>query len=1016
MKTAGRVTWAAALVSAVTAAPLAAARAAAPENIAPKATITANSEHSASYAAKLVADGKVPPLGKCTGAGQEWAARGNTHPDGVVLTFRWPGPVTVAEVVYYGRSSFAVEGFKGYELYLDSAATPAVKGELKCGHGPQRITLPVPVKARVLKLKFTSWYRCYNPGAAEVRIHSAGAPDKALGAFKPLPVFQIYNTSTPRRRVARAKVTLRESPELAARVKAGKLGFEKLVVVQRHEMNPSHIYTYHAESFRGGGGLYLWSAADGKLTELVASPQGEIIDLDVSFDGREILFSWKKSGRNQSKYGPQDFKAEGTYQVYRINADGTALKQLTDGPCNNFNACWLPDGRIAFLSDRRQAFAYCFTTTSPILHRMDRDGRDVTRISASYLNDLTPGVLDDGRIVYSRWEYIDRPACPIQSLWAINPDGTRVSGLFGNRVLNPGTFMEAHSIPGTGKILCVLTSHNGPCRGAIGIIDITLGANAQRAIRNITPDVNIQRVDRGTGNQVHGPYESPWPLDGKYFLLSNRGTTILRDYDGTEQAVLLRPSGGMGFYHGRPLRARKRPPVVPSHLPADPDPWATLVMQDVRIGLGPDVKRGEIERICIIEEIEKAQRVPLVNAVPTGRSYAANSAFGYQFPLVSCGATYAAKKIWGYVPVRPDGSAHFKVPTGRPIYFAALDARGRAVQRMRTFTHFMPGEVQGCVGCHADRNYAAGRGGPRPTAALRKPVEITPPEWGAENFSYWKVVQPVLDKHCVRCHNARKHPKGVDLSGDRTDFFNVSYDVLTRTGTMWAAHPERHGGGQPSPPWVSWISTANGSESNVRQIAPRRWGSPASKLADQILAGHPGKDGKPRVKLTDAERLRIFAWIDLNVPYYGEARTNYPRRMGCRRMLPPALGKVLADMARRRCASCHKGGRVPRTFYTRVTNIADNGFLLAPLAKAAGGTEACGKAVFTTKDDPDYKAVVAVFAPITEMLKAKPRMDMPGGPGAWDACSSPAAAMSKQAPAAPISPRRDCCWRTGARK
>ena len=958
------------------------AKAKKPENIALKATVTADSQHSAPYLARFVADGKIPAIGGCNGDGSEWAAKGNTHPNGVTLTFQWPAPVTVAEVVYYGRTSYAVECFKGYEVRIDDAAKPVATGQFKPGHGAQRITLGPPVRARTLKLKFTSSHKSLNPGAAEVQVYSATPPAKALVPFKPLPAMQIYNGGGRRRSPPVPKIA--ESPELAAAVKAGKLGFDKLVVVKRHEMNPSHVYTYHAESFRGGGGLYVYTAADGSLEKLVDSPLGEIIDVDVSYDGREVLFSWKKSGRSQSRYGLQDFDVEGTFQVHRIKADGSQLTQLTDGKCNNFNACWLPDGRIAFLSDRKPAFAYCFTTTSPILHRMDRDGGAVTRISSSYLNDFTPSVLDDGRIVYSRWEYIDRPAIPIQSLWAINPDGTNVSGVFGNRAISPGTFMEAHSIPGTGKILCVLTSHNGPCRGAIGVIDVSLGANAQRAIRNVTPEVNIGRVDAGNGNNVRGPYESPWPLSDKHFLVSNRGTVVLRDYDGKAQVVLLRPADGMGFYHVRPLAPRKAPPVIPSRLPPDPGQWAVVMVQDVYNGLAPYVERGEIKRLCVINEIEKAQRVPLCDTVPTGRGYAANSAFGFQFPLVSCGATYAAKKIWGYVPVDGDGSAHFKVPTGRPIYFAAIDAKGRAVQRMRTFTHFMPGEIQSCVGCHADRNYATGQVGARPAAALRDPVEITPPEWGTENFSYWKVVQPVLDKHCVKCHNAREHPKGIDLSGDRTDFFSVSYDVLTRTGTTWAAHPERHGAGQPATPYVSWISTANGSESNIRQIKPYQWGSPASKLADQVLAGHPDKEGKARVRLSDAERLRIFAWIDLNIPYYGEAKTNYPKRMGCRRMLPPDLAEVVRDVAERRCASCHAGGKVPQTFYTRVTNVEDNAVLLAPLAKAAGGTEACGRAVFKTKDDPDYKAIRKVFDPITAMLKATPRMDMPGGPAAWN--------------------------------
>ena len=77
---------------------------------------------------------------------------------------------------------------------------------------------------------------------------------------------------------------------------------------------------------------------------------------------------------------------------------------------------------------------------------------------------------------------------------------------------------------------------------------------------------------------------------------------------------------------------------------------------------------------------------------------------------VSCGATYAPKKLWGFADVDEDGSAAFQVPSEVPIYFMALDAEGRALQRMRSFTHLMPGEVQGCVGCHADRNAATPSG------------------------------------------------------------------------------------------------------------------------------------------------------------------------------------------------------------------------------------------------------------------------------------------------------------------
>ena len=250
---------------------------AAPRNIAPQASIRADSRHSKQYAAPFVADGKIPRLGQCDGAGREWAASGANHPGGVTLFFQWPKPVDIAEVVYFGRSSYAIEGFKDYELYLDAATKPAIKGQFKCGHGPQRIKLSAPAKAKTMRLKFTSWYKSLNPGASEVQVYSTSPGEKVLGAFKPLPEFQVYNGSVGRGAIR--AVMIEDSPQLAAKVKAGKLGFDKLVGVQRHEMNPSHVYTYHAESFRGGGGLYIYNAADGKLTKLVDSPEGPLSQL-----------------------------------------------------------------------------------------------------------------------------------------------------------------------------------------------------------------------------------------------------------------------------------------------------------------------------------------------------------------------------------------------------------------------------------------------------------------------------------------------------------------------------------------------------------------------------------------------------------------------------------------------------------------------------------------------------------------------------------------------------------------
>lgn len=897
-------------------------------NLATQAVITASGQFSDAYRAAFVADGKIPEEGSREDTGRAWclpaaAARGAT------LTFTWPQPVTVAELVYYGRTAWLPdENFQSLEILADKVPIIGTF-PLAAGHGPQRIALKQPVSARELTLRFPTCDGGPNPGASEILL--LDRPSAAdLPGEKPAG-----------------------DPALVTKMTAGGFGFTKLLVVQRKPIRPTHVYTYHCEGLEPGGGLYVYDVARSNLTRLVDAGDGVILDCDLSWDGREVLFSWMR-----------DMKP---FQVFRIGVNGEGLKQLTEGPAYNFNACWLPDGGVAFLSTRRSAYAYCWSSPAGILHRMEADGARVKQLSANYLNDFTPAVLNDGRIAYSRWEYVDRPAIPIQSLWTINPDGTGLRAYYGNRVLSPATFMEPRPIPGSEDILCVMTAHNGPCRGAIGRIDRRAGVNAQGAIRNLTPEVSIGAVEQGDGNFVRGPYESIEPVDAEHLLVSREGTLVLRDHAGVRQATVLARRGALGFYNPKPVRARVRPPVIASTLAPDADTneWATLYLQDVYDGLGTNVARGEIREIRVVQEIAKP-----VGVDPARRL------FGFQFPVVSCGATYAPKKIWGTVPVAPDGSAAFRVPANLPIYFMALDAEGRAVQRMRSFTHLAPGEVQSCVGCHDDRTKAA-MARARSVAVRGEPGALTPPEWGVKGFSYAEIVQPVLDRHCVECHNARERPAQVDLAGDRTDIFSVSYECLARMGTP--AEDAHRGGFRMASfksPFTSWIPTYNGTEANILQVAPRTWGSPASRLADLLRDGHPDKAGKKRVNVPDADRRRVYAWIDCNVPFYPTSASHDLTIPGCRQLYPEKLDAALKEVGSRRCAECHESGKVPRTFYTRIEKPQDNAFLLAPLAKSAGGTEQCGRAVFASKDDPDYRAILATFADIPRRLAEKPRLDI----------------------------------------
>ncbi|MCP4309926.1 MAG: hypothetical protein GY790_01565 [Bacteroidetes bacterium] len=752
---------------------------------------------------------------------------------------------------------------------------------------------------------------------------------------------------------------------------SGTLDFTKILLVQRHAIKSSHVYTYHEEDNNAGGGLYIFDIESESLKKIVESENGLILDANLHYDGRTILFSWKK-------------EMSGFFQLYTIDVDGMNLRQLTNHPSNNFNACWLPNDEIAFLSDRKPAFAYCWRTTTPILFKCNADGSKQTRLSANYLNDFTPSVMEDGRILYSRWEYVDRPAIPIQSLWAINPDGTKLAGVFGNRALSPATFMDARSIPDSdGEILCVLTAHNGHCHGAIGIINPRIGGNSQAAINNITPEINIGLVDEGDGNRIRGPYVNPFPLDNTCYLVSRDGTIELRTYDNTmiTEMVAGLGSDSLGFYSPQPVRKRKKERLMSSTLPPGQDnsleqegEWAEIQMMDVYNGLPETIKRGSIKKLAIVQEMEK----------PLGISPDLR-AFGFQFPVVSAGATYAPKKVWGFARVEEDGSARFKVPARQPIYFLPLDEKGMAVQRMRTFTHLMPGETQGCIGCHADRNYVVKVNSNRPMAMAHEAEQLEEPEWGVSGFNYTRQVQPVLDKYCISCHGRNDPAAGLELTGDKTDFFNISYENLVRRGTP--AENFMMGGTSAAfnNKYTSWIPTYNGQEANILRIEPGEWGARASLLTTIIDSGCADENGKSRVDLSDNEKLNLYMWMDLNVPYYGGSNSNYQANRGCRQQIPPGFTEAFEDISARRCAACHSQEdnqsvfSYPNQFALRIDHPELNPILMAPLDPLAGGSGKCKEIVFKSAEDDDYLKLLHTFDQLAKDLELRPRLDMFSG-------------------------------------
>ena len=882
-----------------------------------------------------------------------------------------------------------------FTVNADKAGLQEITVRYSAGFGDAEIKLEANGRPQTVTLPSTdgNWNRWshqmvsvnLNPGDNKITVSMVkgciNLDYLALGAVLTPPYLEQPELPSP--------LTAQASAERAARLQKADIG--ELVVIVRNFIASSHNYTYFNEGFKAGGGLYVFNK-DG-FRQLLDASQGEILDAELSYDGKLLLFSWKKN---------QDTN----YDIFLINLDGMGLRQLTKHPGHDFNASWLPDGGIAFLSDRDNNYAYCMHSSSAVLYRMQPDGTGITRLSANYLSDIAPHVINDGKIIYCRWEYVDRFQIPCQGLWAQNPDGTGLKRIYGGRFTgigtDPVTLSEAKSIPGTKKIIATLTGHNGAICGGIGIIDPAKGSDNLEGLTTILGEAVVMKAQ--AQRNARQKYEFAYPVNASYFLVSNNGSIQLSTYDGKDVTTILEKGNGpavnkLGFYAALPVQSRPMEPVIQSSLPSPAAGMSAKVfMQDVYVGLEADLakgtlKRGDIKQIRVVEGLGKSNK-----------GSQSQRAFCFQFPVVSAGATMEPKKTVSVVNIEADGSAMFEVPPMKPVFFQALDAEGRVIQRMRTFAQFMPGEVQGCTGCHLDRNNSVPTstiGGGTRIIALKKPLQpMNGAPWHEHPsaFSYPEQVQPIWDKHCVSCHNAKTQPGGIDLSGDRTDLFNVSYDNLVRDGAN--RNPSKAGARPEEFPHtlVSYIPSYNGSEHRYmakEYFHPKSWGSYKRKLADLITAGHPDKNGKNRSALSDLEKRIVYAWIDYNIPYYPTSHTNHPELPhGMRELVPKDFDATLRDVAERRCVSCHtqpipttgwfawcenkKPRTLPLKFYLRWEQPELNNFMLAPLAKSAGGTEQCGKVIFQDKNDPDYQKLLHAFDAIRKMVKEIPRMDMPG--------------------------------------
>ena len=716
--------------------------------------------------------------------------------------------------------------------------------------------------------------------------------------------------------------------------------------------------------FRPGGGIYTYDPSRPKLEEreIFRRDNGVVFDMTASFDARKLLFSYR------------DCTPDDSFHIYEINVDGTGLRQITTGRYHDVSPFYLPGGKIGFVSTRVKSFSMCQDAAASALHVMDADGKNIRRIQFGTLADLSPHVLDDGSILFTRWEYQDKSVFTVQSLWTINPDGTRLNLFYGNTITIPNTIWQAKPIPGTKKLLCTMAPHHGNLVGAIGIVDRRLGQESPKAMRNITPEIPYTpSVDPNwrPGDQLYyWSYRDPYPIDKELFLVAYGGGGVQRYrlflLDDKGEKVRLWEDERISCFSPIPLVARRQPPNINSALPTSKVAsgggpgmgHGTFLLMDVYQGLN-GVNRGQVAAIRVMSQVAK----------PTNNRGRRAYFKGHDIvdPVIGAG-TFYVKHNYGTVPVGKDGSAYFKAPAGVELYFQALDVDGKELSRMGSITQLQPGETQSCIGCHESRSVAPSQWRPSASAIRRGPVDITPPPWGAGPVDFVRHVQPGLDKYCVKCHSGVDPDGDIDLSGDKTRHFNIAYDNLLRRSLVnffYLTPPQEETG----------------------NFQPLKTGSHVSKVVSLIEKGHGA------VKMDDDSRRRLYTWIEANVPYYGTYEHTRPGTPGSRDAWwgKPWLQRDIASIYHDRCASCH-GQANPQDAHSEtihptwinLTHPRYSRMLNAPLAKTAGGIQRCkakdGAAVvvFKNKLDPGYQAMLEAIRQGKKSLDDKPRFDMPG--------------------------------------
>jgi len=664
---------------------------------------------------------------------------------------------------------------------------------------------------------------------------------------------------------------------------------EEILFVRRYTLQSSHYYTDFIDGCREGnfgGNLCVLRLRDGRVRELAPELSHGIFGrCDLSFDGRRVVFGWKEN-------------LDVGFRIWEVGIDGRGLRQLTFPPpdeaariakykldmgkrwvykhhTDDMHPCYLPDGGICFASSRCEYGILCDgpdKLTTSVLYRMDADGGNIEKLSDNSVSESAPSVMNDGRVLYTRWEYVDNGSVTNKGLWAMRPDGTGSEEVYGMNIAFPSVFNVARAVPESNTLFTAIGAPHMPLGvGTLMLIDTRLDRRTGAPVTYITPGVDVQhqwgwdnvpggatkpippdqqKGRDGRGNTDRGPlFMDPYPLSDSAFLVSFnprekwnvRNAYGLYLIDSQGQRNLLWKDAEYSGWMPMPVRTRPTPPVLRGTIDDElaEQGLARVIVMDIYRGLG-NVPRGTIKYIRINEHVPRPW---------ASRRFWGGDVYDQQHSVVTCKSHLGLKIQHGVVPVEADGSAHFLVQADKNIFLQALDKDFIEVQRERTFVNFRPGETRSCVGCHEQAQNVSRSSRPRLAQAVQRDADMPGPQpgesTGARPLSYAVDVQPVWDAHCTSCHGPDKTEADLDLSGTLTERFNQSYEAIMKRKL------------------IPIIGENHPKAGNNHYLPPYSLGTYASKLWTYLDPKHYD------VKLTPAQRVAVTTWIDSNGQYYG---------------------------------------------------------------------------------------------------------------------------------------------------